>query len=304
MSESKAVTKRDVVRSWVIWMFFSHGNFNYERLQANGFAHAMTPIIRRLYGGDREATSAALQRHLRFFNTEPNVGGVVHGIAIGMEERKAREPEAVSDDAIDAVKTGLMGPVAGFGENLIQGTLTPLLIAVGIGVAAGGADYGTGGNLTGPILYLVLVVAAVLAIAYRAYIQGWERGREVVTETLRSPAANRLLVGGGIVVCTVLGALTAQFVVVEVAPTITSGDTSISIQRDVLDAVVPGLLGLGLVLFTWWLLGRGIAPLRLLIAFAAVSVVCAIPFFGPAPDRPGDECGSALLAPYDACPER
>ena len=43
------ITRRDVIWSWVLWTFFSHANYNYERLQATAFAHAMTPIIRKLY---------------------------------------------------------------------------------------------------------------------------------------------------------------------------------------------------------------------------------------------------------------
>ncbi len=41
----------------------------------------MTPIIRKLYKTPDEIT-AALKRHLVFFNTEPNVGGVIHGAVI------------------------------------------------------------------------------------------------------------------------------------------------------------------------------------------------------------------------------
>ena len=42
----KRITRSDLLKSWLIWTFFSHSNYNYERLQASAFAHAMTPIIR------------------------------------------------------------------------------------------------------------------------------------------------------------------------------------------------------------------------------------------------------------------
>ena len=48
----------------------------------------MTPIIRKLYK-DPEDIKAALKRHLVFFNTEPNVGGIIHGATIAMEEQRA-----------------------------------------------------------------------------------------------------------------------------------------------------------------------------------------------------------------------
>ena len=47
MSEKqvKTLTKKDVVGSFWRWTFFSHANYNYERLAATGFVHAMAPII-------------------------------------------------------------------------------------------------------------------------------------------------------------------------------------------------------------------------------------------------------------------
>ena len=54
MSEKqvKTLTKKDVVGSFWRWTFFSHANYNYERLAATGFVHAMAPIIEKLYGDD------------------------------------------------------------------------------------------------------------------------------------------------------------------------------------------------------------------------------------------------------------
>ena len=107
-SQPKKLTKSDLIKSFLTWQFFSHANYNYERLQATAFAQAMGPIIRKLYTA-KEDISAALKRHLNFFNTEPNFGAVIHGITIAMEEEKANGAP-IDDDAINAVKTGLMGP--------------------------------------------------------------------------------------------------------------------------------------------------------------------------------------------------
>ncbi len=79
------LTKKDLVKSMFIWQFFSHANYNYERMQATAFAHSMGPIIRKLYK-NKEDISSALKRHLVFFNTEVNIGAVIHGVTIAMEE--------------------------------------------------------------------------------------------------------------------------------------------------------------------------------------------------------------------------
>src|SRR5262245_21266778 len=114
-----ALSRSDVQRSFWLWTFFSHANYNYERLQGTAFAQAMTPIIRKLYK-DPDEIKAALKRHLVFFNTEPNVGGVIHGAVIAMEEQRANGAD-IDDDAINSVKSGLMGPLAGVGDTIDQG---------------------------------------------------------------------------------------------------------------------------------------------------------------------------------------
>ncbi len=188
------LTRGDVLRSWILWTFFSHANYSYERLQGTGFAHAMTPIIRRLYRTDDEIR-AALRRHLVFFNTEPNLGNVIHGAVIAMEEQRANGAP-IDDDAINAVKSGLMGPLAGIGDTISQGTLTPIFLAVGIGIAGASAATGTAiagrtGNPLGAIVYLLLIGVSIVLIGYLAWMQGYARGRTFVTDMLRSGAMER-----------------------------------------------------------------------------------------------------------------
>ena len=98
----------------------------------------MAPIIEKLYGDDPEEYKAALERHMEFYNTEPHFGGVINGMVIAMEEQRANGAE-ISDEAINGIKTGLMGPFAGIGDTLWQGTLTPILLSIGISLSAGGS---------------------------------------------------------------------------------------------------------------------------------------------------------------------
>lgn len=303
----RKVTRRDLIWSWLLWQFFSHANYNYERLQATAFAHSMTPIIKRLYHTPDEIR-AALKRHLVFFNTEPNWGGVIHGTVIAMEEQRANGAD-IDDDAINSVKTGLMGPLAGIGDTIDQGTIMPIVLALGISmagistVAAGQQANITGltGNPLGAIVFMVLISAISLAIAYNAWMQGYYRGRTFVTDVLRSGVLDRIITGATVLGNIVLGALAAQFVAVYVAFPINIGETHLNIQTDILDKIYPGMLGLGLVLLTWWLLRRGYSPIRLLIIFVVISMIGSIPFNGPAPNYVTDACGSSILQPYGPC---
>jgi len=303
------LTRGDLIRSWVLWTFFAHANYNYERLQGTGFAHAMTPIIRRLYTTPDEIR-AALKRHLVFFNTEPNFGNVVHGTVIAMEEQRANGAP-IDDDAINSVKSGLMGPMAGIGDTLSQSTITPILLALGIGIAGGTASgsvvptlTSATGNPLGAIIYIVLVSVVIVAVGYTAWMQGYARGKSFVTDILRSGAIDRVLVGAGVLGNMVLGALAAKFVVVNLAPTVTIAGAQLNLQAAIIDPLFPGALALGLVVVTWWLLRR-ISPLALLTIYLVFAILAAYPFFGPgqkdASDYSYGACTSSLLHQYSPC---
>jgi PTS system mannose-specific IID component len=277
-----SLTRGDVQKSFWLWTFFSHANYNYERLQGTAFAQAMAPIIRRLYK-DPEEIKAALKRHLVFFNTEPNVGGVIHGAVIAMEEQRANGAD-IDDDAINSVKSGLMGPMAGVGDTITQGTITPILLAMGISLAQAG-------NVLGPILYFVLEVGIMLSLAYFMWMQGYDRGREGVTTMLRSGLLDRVVLGAGVLGNIVLGALTAQFVTVYVTLQLTIDESQFELYK-LLNQILPGLLPLAFTLMTWWLLARRrVSPIWLLVIYLAVAMIGAFPFWG-------DQACQSILNPF------
>ena len=296
----KKLERSDVQRAFWLWTFFSHANYNYERLQGTAFAQAMTPIIRKLYDTPDEI-KAALKRHLVFFNTEPNVGGVIHGAVIAMEEQRANGAD-IDDDAINSVKSGLMGPLAGVGDSISQGTITPILLSIGIGIAAAGQPFGA-------ILYLALEVGIMLALAYFMWMQGYDRGREGVTTMLKSGLLDRVLTGAGVLGNMVMGALTFQFVNIYLTLSwnidVGEGRTKLfDVNRDLLGAIMPGLLPLAFTLLTWYLLARRrISPLWLLLAYIIFAMLAAYPFFGPAGEF--NYCQSLLnpfFQPGAGCP--
>jgi PTS system mannose-specific IID component len=264
----------------------------------------MTPIIRKLYDTPDEI-KAALKRHLVFFNTEPNVGGIIHGAVIAMEEQRANGAD-IDDDAINSVKAGLMGPLAGVGDSISQGTITPILLSIGIGIAAAGQPFGA-------ILYLVLEVGIMLALAYFMWMQGYDRGREGVTTMLRSGLLDRVLTGAGVLGNMVMGALTFQFVNIYLTLSwnidVGEGRTKLfDVNQDLLGAIMPGLLPLGFTLFTWWLLARRrVSPIWLLVAYVIFAMLAAYPFFGPVANADGSPnfCQSLLnpfFQPGAGCP--
>ena len=80
------LTKRDVNNLVFRWQIMAEVPNSFARLQSLSFCAAFIPILKKLYGHDPEELSAALARHLTFFNTEGVWGSVVHGIVMAMEE--------------------------------------------------------------------------------------------------------------------------------------------------------------------------------------------------------------------------
>lgn len=67
MNEAKkTLSKKDLVKSYLIWTFFSHSTYNYERMQASGVLHALAPSLEKLYGKNTEAMKDACKRHMEF----------------------------------------------------------------------------------------------------------------------------------------------------------------------------------------------------------------------------------------------
>lgn len=265
------LTRADVFKSWLLWLFFSHSNYNWERMQGTGFAHSMTPIIRKLYK-TKEDISAALTRHLVFFNTQPDIGGVIHGITIAMEEERAMGAE-ISDDAINAVKTGLMGPMAGIGDTIQQGIVIPISLAIGMSLALQG-------NFFGPILFAILVAAFVWGVGWMIWYYGYQQGKAAVTNILQSGLLNRVITGAGVLGNFIMGALAVKFVKLSTPIKFSIGGTTFELQS-VLDSLLPNLLPLLLVLLVWWLLEKKkVAATTVMIVMIVVAVLGSYPIFG------------------------
>ena len=245
MAEKK-LDKKDIVNAFWRWTFFSHANYNYERLEATGLVHSYKHVIKKLYGDDPEEYKACILRHMQFFNTEPHIGGVIPGIVLAMEEQRANGAP-ITDEAINGVKTGLMGPFAGIGDTLWQGTLTPILLAFGISL-------GAQGNLLGPIAYTTLMFGIMFPVAYICWMQGYKLGAEGVQQVLAGNMLQKIITGASAMGAMVLGALSAQFITTTCPVVITIGEMQLSIQDTVLDALFKGLLPLIITLATLWML--------------------------------------------------
>lgn len=267
------LTKKDVNHSYWLWQFFSHANYNYERYQGTAFAMCMAPIIKKLYPNDQEEVKAGLKRHLEFFNTDPNLGSVIHGATIAMEEQKANGVN-VSSEMITSFKTGLMGPMAGIGDSIIQGVIIPIVVALGISIAQAG-------NVFGSLLVLIGLPIILMLIAHSSWMYGYKLGNNAISTILSGGKMKRYIDAAGIIGCIVMGALISNYVVFGMPIAFNIGDIPFNLQTDLFDTIMPNLLPLALTLFVYWLSTKRVKTWKILLGVFVVGIVGgAIGIFG------------------------
>ncbi len=201
MSEKITLSKKD--RLAVAWRStFIQGSWNYERMQNLGWAFSLIPAIKKLYT-TKEDRAAALTRHMEFFNTHPYVASPIIGVTLSLEEERANG-SAIDDVAIQGVKIGMMGPLAGIGDPVFWFTVRPILGALGASLALGG-------NLMGPILFFVLWNAIRWAFIWYTQEFGYKAGN-AITKDLSGGLLQDITKGASILGMFVLAVLVERWV--------------------------------------------------------------------------------------------
>lgn len=267
MAENKIkLSKSDVLKAFWKWTFFSHSNYNYERLQASGILQSMSHIPEKLYPDNPEEQKKFMKRHMSFYNTEPHFGGIINGMVLAMEEERANGAE-IDDEAINSIKTGLMGPMAGIGDTLWQGTLQPIALAIGISIASGGNPFGT-------LIFILIMCAVMFPIAYFMYMKGYTTGKTGVEAVLSGGKMKQLIAAASIMGAMVLGSLTANYVTCTSNFVIKLGEASLALQTDILDKLLLGGVPLGITMLTFYLLkGRQMKSTTVMLILAIIGLV-------------------------------
>ncbi|ACD24407.1 PTS system mannose/fructose/sorbose family transporter subunit IID [Clostridium botulinum] len=270
-NEIKTLNKMDVIKSWIRWFMFAQSNYNYERMQATSFAHSMLPIVKKLYKS-KEDRKSAVQRHLAFFNTEPICGSVIHGITIAMEEEKSNG-KPISDEGFNAIKTGLMGPLAGVGDTLTQGIITPILLAICIGIT-------NTGNVAGPIIFLISQFAIMGGISFSLWMSGYNLGKKAVEQILQGGKINKVIETASVLGTLVMGGLVGRFVDLKTNISFNMGEVDFSLQTDLLDKLMPGLIPFALTLIVLQMVKKGVSPIKIMgILIGAGAILGALGIF-------------------------
>ncbi len=266
VKQEKRITNKDLMKVWWRWVFFQEASVSYERLQAPGFFYAISPVLVKLYGDNPEELTAACKRHMQFYNSEPYCGLAIHGITLALEEERANGAP-ISDEAINSLKTGLMGPLAGLGDSVRAGTIAPIVTAFCINI-------GQTGNLIAPFLLEGILVAIVWPFAIWLLKKSYHTGKEGIQEIFSSGKLNWITTMTSTLGGITLGALAASYVTLSSPLEFVLGKGSkIALQADVLDVILKNILPLSMVLLSVYLLNKKVSAVKIILILAAV---CAL----------------------------
>ena len=244
-------------------------SWNYERQQHMGYSYALTPVIRKLYPGEenKEKRVAALKRGLEFMAITPQLSTLLMGINAAMEEENSNNPQ-FDGNSINAVKTSLMGPLAGIGDSLIPGTLR--IIASGIAIS-----FAANGSILGPLLFLLIFNIPAFIIRYFCLKWGYGFGSTFIEKIAESGIMNKISYYAGIIGLMVIGGMVCQQVALDLPIMVGSGDFAEPLTN-YLDQIMPCLIQLGLFGGMYWILGKKFKTTTILMVL--IVVCCAICF--------------------------
>ncbi len=297
MAEKITLSKKD--RMAVAWRHqFLQGSWNYERMQNGGWCYSMVPAIKKLYS-KKEDQVAALKRHMEFYNTHPYVSAPVIGVTLALEEDRANGAK-VEDAAIQGVKVGMMGPLAGVGDPVFWFTLRPILGALGASLALGG-------SILGPLLFFF--GWNIIRMLFLWYTQefGYKVGTSI-TKDLSGGLMGKITEGASILGMFIIGSLVQRWVSISFTPVVSKvtqpagayidwanlpagtdgirealtqfaslGATGLDVIKTTtlqanLDSLIPGLAAVCLTLLCCKLLKKKVSPIVIILCLFAVGI--------------------------------
>jgi len=261
MKMNNDVSNKAKNRVLLRWMLNGGASLNYEKMMGLSYTYSMMPFLKENYKDDPEGLKEAVKTHLQFFNTNPYIAPYVIGVNIGVEESE----KSTALDTIMALKTGLMGPLAGLGDSVFVVIPWTIFGAIAANMALDGSVIGIG---------IWLIVTWLLkALSIPLFKGGLKSGTSLISsiETKLKAITESIAVLGLMVV----GALVPTVIEANVALSFKQGDLEMT-GTEILDQIMPGLIPAVLVFGVYYLLGKKVKPVYIILLIMALSIVLYI----------------------------
>lgn len=262
LEPGKKLTKHERKNMFRRWIFTAGLGYNYETQQAPAVAYSMRKALRKIYPNDDEYISA-MDNHYKYFNANPLMANIILGATLAMEEKDGIKAK----DAVQSLKTSLMGPFSGVGDSVFW-----ILIPTIMGSIAG--YMALQGNAIGAILWMLLQLAFYWLKMW-FFKTGYDSGTKLITSL--GAKINVFTDAISVMGLMVVGSLIATVVKVYTPFKFRTGKVMLSIQTGVFDKIMPCLLPVALTALVYWLLGKkGWTPTKIILL---VIVICLLGAF-------------------------
>lgn len=262
--ENKNITKKDLNKVFWRWAMHGESGFNYEKMQGLGYAYSIMPALKKIYKDDEEGLQSSVKNHLQFFNTNPWTAHFILGANIALEEDRSKDVK----DTIVAVKTGLMGPMAGVGDTIY------VILSTVFGSIA--AYMALEGSYLGIFLWMAVNIARLLLTNTFIHM-GYKQGVKIVENI--SGLLRHITEAANILGLTVIGALVPTVISANIPFVFKQGDVTMELQA-LLDQLMPSLVPVCVVAFMYWLLGRkNMTSTKGIFILIAISILAYVTGF-------------------------
>ena len=233
-SESKKITKKDLIS--LFWRaFLLPACYSMDRMQAPGFAYSIIPVLKKLYGDDKEKLAEACSRHSEVYNNTFACSHLFLGIVGAMEEEACANPN-FDVNSINAIKVALMGPLSGIGDTFFWGIIRILACALAVGFAKEG-------NVIAPFILLLVFNIPNFATRWITLFLGYEKGSALLSDMQSSGKMQLFTHCAGIIGAMSIGCMIAMWVSISCPLQFTLAGSEIVIQ-EYLDQILPKMLPL------------------------------------------------------------
>ena len=219
--------------------------------------YAAVSPANKFYKNDEEGKKEALVRSMSYFNTTITCSTFIMGLVASMEKKNSEQKD-FDANSINAVKSSLMGPLAGIGDSIFWGVLR--VIAAGIAVGLGMT-----GNILAPIVFLLLFNIPSLLVKYYGAFLGYKLGSEYIQKVYASGLMNILTKAASTVGLIMVGGMTASMVTFNSTFELSMQGESILNLQSMLDQIFIGIVPLGLTLLCYYLLKKKNVSITVLI---------------------------------------
>lgn len=154
-------------------------------------------------------------------------------------------------------KVALMGPFAGIGDSIFQGTLRVITLGIGISLAATG-------NIFGAILHILLYNVLAHLVRYYGVTKSYEMGGQLMSNMSESGLMSKLTKAASIVGMMTVGAMAVTMTNFTIDKVWTIQGSEIVVQS-VLDSIFPQLLPLLLTFGCYKAVKKGMSPALLML---------------------------------------